>query len=148
MSKRFVFELESALRLKSYAVQKAKEHLAQINEQINQTNDFINEVQEELSILQSTPHQTGIQSASTLIHQWQYQTSLVQKISSSEKQLVQLHEIATARQRTLVTALQEEKIYLQLKEKKKIIHKNLENREEQHFLDEIGQQIAIRKRQK
>lgn len=148
MAKRFIFELESALRLKTYAVQKAKEHLAQINNQINQTNDFIKEVQEELSILQSTPHQTGIQSASTLIHQWQYQTSLVQKIASSEKQLVQLQEIATARQRSLVTALQEEKIYIQLKEKKKIIHKNLENREEQLFLDEIGQQIAIRNRQK
>lgn len=148
MAKRFIFELESALRLKTYAVQKAKEHLAQINNQINQTNDIIKEVQEELSILQSTPHQTGIQSASTLIHQWQYQTSLVQKIASSEKQLVQLQEIATARQRSLVTALQEEKIYIQLKEKKKIIHKNLENREEQLFLDEIGQQIAIRNRQK
>lgn len=148
MAKRFIFELESALRLKTYAVQKAKEHLAQINDQINQTNDFIKEVQEELTNLQTTPIQSGILSASTLIHQWQYQTSLVQKISSYEKQLVQFNEIATVRQRSLVTALQEEKIYLQLKEKKKIIHKNLENREEQLFLDEIGQQIAIRNKQK
>jgi flagellar export protein FliJ len=148
MAKRFIFELESALRLKTYAVQKAKEHLAQINDQINQTNDFIKEVQEELTTLQTTPIQSGILSASTLIHQWQYQTSLVQKISSYEKQLVQFNEIATVRQRSLVTALQEEKIYLQLKEKKKILHKNLENREEQLFLDEIGQQIAIRNKQK
>ncbi len=147
MAKKFVFELESALRLKTYAVQKAKEHLAQIIEQISNTTNTISDLQAELASLQSNLP-LGKQSATILIHQWQYQTSLVQTINKNEKQLQQLNEIAAVRQKALVTALQDEKIYLKLKEKKKILHKNLENREEQLFLDEIGQQIAIRNRQK
>jgi len=147
MAKKFVFELESALRLKTYAVQKAKEHLAQIIEQISKTTTTITELQMELSTLQNNLP-TGKQSATSLIHQWQYQTSIIQTINKNEKQLQQLNEIASVRQNALVTALQDEKIYLKLKEKKQILHKNLENREEQLFLDEIGQQIAIRNRQK
>jgi flagellar export protein FliJ len=147
MAKKFVFELESALRLKTYAVQKAKEHLAQIIEQISNTTTTITELQMELSTLQNNLP-TGKQSATSLIHKWQYQTSIIQTINKNEKQLQQLNEIASVRQNALVTALQDEKIYLKLKEKKQILHKNLENREEQLFLDEIGQQIAIRNRQK
>ncbi|MBL8003468.1 MAG: flagellar FliJ family protein [Candidatus Kapabacteria bacterium] len=147
MAKKFVFELESALRLKTYAVQKAKEHLAQIIEQISNTTNTISDLQSELASLQNNLP-IGKQSAIILIHQWQYQTSLVQIINKNEKQLQQLNEIAAVRQKALVTALQDEKIYLKLKEKKQILHKNLENREEQLFLDEIGQQIAIRNRQK
>jgi len=147
MAKKFVFELESALRLKTYAVQKAKEHLAQIIEQITNTTNTIADLQQELTSLQNNLP-TGKQSANSLIHQWQYQTSLIQIINKNEKQLQQLNEIAAVRQKALVIAMQDEKVYLKLKEKKQILHKNLENREEQLFLDEIGQQIAIRNRQK
>lgn len=147
MAKKFVFRLESALRLKTYAVQKAKEQLAQIIDQISTTTTTISELQQELTTLQNNLP-TGKQSANSLIHQWQYQTSLIQTINKNEKQLQQLNEIASVRQKALVTAMQDEKVYLKLKEKKQILHKNLENREEQLFLDEIGQQIAIRNRQK
>lgn len=147
MAKKFIFELESSLRLKTYAVQKAKEHLAQINEQITNTTNKISELQQELTTLQNNLP-TGKQSANSLIHQWQYQTSLIQTINKIEKQLHQQNEIASVRQKALVTAMQDEKVYLKLKEKKQILHKNLENREEQLFLDEIGQQIAIRNKQK
>jgi len=147
MAKRFIFELESALRLKTYAVQQSKDHLAQIIEQINDVNSSISELQNEVTILQESNTQLGKQSADSLFHQWQYQTSIIQKITTFEKKLIQLNEIASVRQKALIIATQDEKIFLQLKEKKILAHKIHLDKEEQNFLDEIGQQIAIRNKQ-
>ena len=146
MAKKFRFRLETVLKLRTEAVEEAKNllnvALRYRYEKEKEIEELKNQKQNQLE------KQMNVNQAQDFQMLKDHITSLDKQIEKKEIEKQKLIEIENARRIRLNEAMKEEKIILKLKEKKIQEHKAELLKEETNFLDEIASQQYVKKLRK
>lgn len=136
MAKKFKFRLDPLLKLKSHKVEHAKEMLSEIShlrftkeDEREKTIKYLEEL-----MLQSKQSGNVLQMQASAYHN-AYLRSQIEKLA---KEIDKLKEIENIRRMQLNKAIQEEKVLIKLREKKKINHRHEVLKEDNAFMDEIS----------
>ena len=140
MAKKFSFRLEPVLKIREQNKKIAQaELMIAINERI-ETELYIQKQKEYIAKLNTIQKEDlKIDELRNLYYHKLYLKAEIQKFEERKEILTEKEKV---KQRHYNSALQEEKIMLKLKEKQKIIHKEIAEKEEQKNLDEIGLRIS------
>ncbi len=140
MAKKFSFRLEPVLKIREQNKKIAQaELMIAINERI-ETELYIQKQKEYIAKLNTIQKEDlKIDELRNLYYHKLYLKADIQKFEERKEILTEKEKV---KQRHYNSALQEEKIMLKLKEKQKIIHKEIAEKEEQKNLDEIGLRIS------
>lgn len=140
MAKKFSFRLEPVLKIREQNKKIAQaELMIAINERI-ETELYIQKQKEYIAKLNTIQKEDlKIDELRNLYYHKLYLKAEIQKFEERKEILTEKEKV---KQRHYNSALQEEKIMLKLKEKQKIIHKEIAEKEEQKNLDETGLRIS------
>ncbi|MGB9702544.1 MAG: flagellar export protein FliJ [Candidatus Kapaibacteriota bacterium] len=140
MAKKFSFRLEPVLKIREQNKKIAQaELMIAINERI-ETELYIQKQKDYIAKLNTIQKENlKIDELRNLYYHKLYLKAEIQKFEDRKEILTEKEKV---KQRHYNSALQEEKIMLKLKEKQKIIHKEIAEKEEQKNLDEIGLRIS------
>ncbi|MDQ1265960.1 MAG: Flagellar FliJ protein [Bacteroidota bacterium] len=145
MAKKFVFALESVLKLRSHKVEEAKDSLNRIlGLRLKKESDIADKEEYMKQLLQKKPASSGVKEMQA---QWYHKIYVEDEIRVMEREKEQLIEIENVRRVELSEAMKEEKILLKLREKKEVQHQDEIKREETIFLDEIAGSRYIRNKE-
>ena len=137
MAKKFIFRLESLLKLRSTAVDQAKNSLAiALNNRLMKDEEVRIKQDYFASIL--VKDHTSFFLAIDLQAQWHHRQCISAEIQQLQKEVELLTEIEEIKRLELAEAMKREKIVEKLKEHKVTENKEKSAKEEQSFLDEIG----------
>lgn len=136
MAKKFEYKLQSVLNLRTHKVSEAKESL---NIAVKSRIEKEQEIQYHDKIRKELLNQKA-NSGKILEYQAKYYhiMHLEYQIDQFENDKVQLLEIEKLRRGNLTNAMKNEKVLVKLKEKKHLVHKYEQEKEEVKFFDEIA----------
>ena len=139
MAKKFNFKLDPVLKIRSFKVKEAKEDLGKTMSkrvkaemEMESKRDYLN------NLMQS---KAGKIVASELQTQWNHNAFVEQEISQLGDEREKLLIIEDKKRIILEKAMKNEKVITKLRERRKIDHDDLMQKEETKEMDEIGQNI-------
>jgi flagellar protein FliJ len=136
MAKKFIFRLESVLKLREHKTQQAKEDLMQVVGLRNKKELEIEERNIYLNNILKKKHKDS--TAFDMQAIWRHKVFVDEEIKNLEIEKQNLLEIENIKRIKLTEAMKEEKILDKLKEKKKKLHNEEMEQESQKFLDEVA----------
>ncbi len=145
--KRFKFELETLLTIRTRAEQSVKEELARKNAEVLATQNKFSEIEESLRELQREEKEKRSVGANVTEMRFtvSYRNKLKGDLLRTGQNIQALQREAWIIKQRLIQATQEKKAIEILKEKKFLAWKKMNNIKEQGFIDDISGQGYIRK---
>jgi len=142
MAKKFKFGLESVLKLRTGKVEDAKSALGKLISLKNKRIDDVLAIEEEKNQIRN---QWAVSGKALFAQAHVYNIEHLDKESKKiYEELEKIKKVEEMRRKNLNLALQEEKIMINLKEKKFELYKKEILKEESNFLDEIGNNLYLR----
>lgn len=138
MAKKFHFRLEQVLNLRKDDADDARIQLSQA-EQTRRNKEREKEERQQYYHELVAQTQQGRTSASAVESLWHHIRAVQTEIVALEKQCQQLEEIETVKRHNLAEAVKKQRVLEKLKDKKKTLHEQELNLEEQKVMDDIAQ---------